>query len=183
MAVEEPNVRAEPGPTDGRARLVEVIRWLFLAALVLDLVGGLITLPRASSLSELQRDLGARQVRSLAFDDGNSLGSVRLVREGSVLGSSRDGVVWRTGTLSYKSAPMDLGSDFGSPAKPVETKDQLRERITAVAGQADVPIRSKADQDLFGRWSLVVILVYLVVLVTLIWGEQPRRTTKWATFW
>jgi hypothetical protein len=163
--------------------LVEVIRWLLVAVLLLDLVVGLITLPRASSLAELRRDLRAGNVRSIAFAGADPVRGTRLVLDRDLVGVTQDAVVWRTGTVTYKSAPMDLGSDFGAPAGGNDTPAALRKRITAVVGEARVPVRSNTDQALLGHWRLTVILVYLILLVTLIRAGQPRRATKWATFW
>jgi hypothetical protein len=183
MAADEPNVRATAGQADARARFVEVFRWLLVAVLLLDLIAGLITLPHASSLADLQRELRAGHVRSLTFVDGNSLRAMQLVRGGLAVSDNGEMVVWRTGTVSYKSAPMDLGTDFGTPAGNDDTSAALRKRIVAVADEAHVPVRSNSDQELLGHWRLTVILVYLILLVTLIQGRQPRRATKWATFW
>jgi len=80
--------------------MVAVIGWVFLAALLPDLVAGLITLPRASSLPDLQRDLRVGHVRSLAFVDGGSVGAIRLSLDGDLLGVDDGAVVWRTGTVS-----------------------------------------------------------------------------------
>jgi hypothetical protein len=164
--------------------LVEAVRWLLLAALLLDLVVGLITLPRDSPVTELQRDLRAGQVRSIAFAGTDPVRGTYLVLDRDSLGLGQNAIVWRTGTLSYKSARLELGSDvFGGPAGDSDTEPALRQRITTAANAAGVPIKRSLDQELLGRWRQTTILVYLILLVTLIRAGQPRRATKWATFW
>jgi hypothetical protein len=175
-------VRATPEYTGGWARAVDVIRWMLVAVLTLDLLAGLVAMPRTSSLAGLRQDLQAGRVRSVTFVEGTELRAMRLVRGGLIRDRSTSIVLWRTGALTYRTAPMDAAGD-GSGTGQDDTTAAVRTRVAAEAHSAGVPVRSDPGVDLLLRWPQTAFLVFLVVLLTMLRAGQPRRATRWATFW
>jgi hypothetical protein len=156
--------RPVDGPvlTDWAARVVDVVRWVAVAVLVADVLVGLVTIPRDSSLDEFQRDLAGGRVRSASVVDPGTLRST-YVLTGHHPGNAdpASAVLWRAGAVGYRLA--DLPRDGSTP------------RLTL--GQAP------ARDDLLQRWSGASTVVLVVLVLVLMLGPQPRRVTKWALFW
>jgi hypothetical protein len=183
MAVQAPSARATPEYTDGWARIVNVIRWLLVAVLLADIAAGLLTQPRQSFLSDLHADLTAGKVRSITFADHDD---VRLFALTSSRITSQDigpVVLWRVGAVDYRVANLRNSPPFiGDEGGPFPFQSRLRSQISRVAGAQRVPVHS-GEQDLLLRFPKVGLLVFLLMLVVLLRGGQPRRATRWATFW
>ena len=151
-----------PVLSDWAARVVDWVRWVAVAVLVADVLLGLLTVPRDSSLHQLRSDLADGTVRSVSVVDPGMLRSTSVLT-GRYPGDDGNGsaVLWRVGTLGYRIA--DLPSD----ASAIPALDQLE------------PTR----HDLLQRGSGTATVVLLGVVLVVMLGPQPRRTTKWALFW
>lgn len=102
MAVQLPNAPATPDYTDGWSRVVDVIRWLLVAVLVLDVAAGLVAQPRESFLDHLHHDLTTGNVRSITFADRNDVRF--LILSTGRFHSEEIGpvVLWRVGPVDYR---------------------------------------------------------------------------------
>jgi hypothetical protein len=182
MAVQT-SAQATPEYTDGWARIVNIIRWLLVALLVADVAAGLLTQPRQSFLSELRADLTAGKVRSITFAYHDEVRPL-LVSDGGFHSADRGPLVlWRVGAVDYRVADLSDGVPFllsGSDSQPGEAG--LRAQISRVAGQRGVPLY-QGGHDLLLRFPQVELLVFLLLMVVLFLGGQPRLATRWATFW
>jgi len=172
--VGEVDTRAAPLPhgpvlTDGAARALDVVRWLLVGALLVDLVLGLVTVPRQADLGELQRDLAAGRVESLSVVTPSDLRSTRVLAGWPPPSDNETSVLWRVGSLGYRNA--DLPGDA--------TPDQLPD----VVAEADSTIPDAVGHDLPLRWPGLGAAVLLILLLTLAAGRQTRRATRWACFW
>jgi hypothetical protein len=172
--------RATPEYTDGYARIVEVVRWLLVAVLVVDCVIGLIVRPHPSTLADLRHDLATGSARSVSFDDSGALPAASV--DGVRLGDSENeswSVRWRTGLVSYRSADLhrDAGSGEFKPAVAVQNR-----QITEAARKNGVAVHWPAT-DLLLRWPHVGFPVLLLLVIVLLLGGQTRLATRWATFW
>jgi hypothetical protein len=183
MAVQAQTARATPEYTDGWARIVNAIRWLLVAVLVVDLAAGLLSQPRPSQLSDLRTDLTAGKVRSITFADHDDVRFFALTS--NRLRSEHLGpvVLWRVGAVDYRVADLTNSAPFlveGGDSQPGEGR--LRSQIRQMAGAHGVPVHTGA-YDLLLRFPQVGQVVFLLLLAVLLRSGQPRRATRWATFW
>ncbi len=156
--------------TDWAARTVDVVRWVLVGLLVLDVLLGLLTLPRPATLGELQRDLAAGRVQSVSIVAPTDLRSTHVL-SGWLPGSDSNGtsVLWRVGDLGYRIAPLP-GSSATDPRRDVVTE--------AVAATPDT-----VGRQLPLRWPGLAAVVLLALVLAIPVAPQPRRVTKWALFW
>jgi hypothetical protein len=183
MAVQAPNARGAPDYTDGWSRVVDVIRWLLVAVLVVDVAAGLVAQPRESFLHDLHHELTAGTVRSVTFVEHDDLRFLILSTGRFRSDEIGPAVLWRVGPVDYRIANLRNGSPFllsGGDSQPGE--DQLRRQISRVAGEHGVPVHS-GGRDLLLRFPQTGSAVCLLLLVVLLFGGQPRLATRWATFW
>jgi hypothetical protein len=184
MTAPAPTMRAAPVYTDGWARIVNVLRWFLVAALVLDAAAGLLAQPRRSVLTDLHSDLAAGKVRSIAFVDHDEVRYFRLTS--GVFRSGDDGpvVLWRVGAVDYRVAHLGYGSTFiqdnGNDSQP--SASRLRAQVEGAARAQHVPIQTGLP-DLLLRFPQVGLVAFLLLLLVMLRGGQPRLATRWATFW
>jgi hypothetical protein len=183
MTALAPTMREAPVYTDGWARLVNIVRWLLVAVLVLDAAAGLLAQPRRSELADLHDDLAAGKVRSIAFVDYDQVRYFRLTY--GAFRPEDDGpvVLWRVGAVDYRVAqlrnsPPFIGAEDGT--EPVD--NQLQSQISRAARTQHVPIQAGVP-DLLFRFPQVGLFVFLLLLLVMLRGGQPRLATRWATFW
>jgi hypothetical protein len=183
MVVGAPSAWAPPEYTDGWARIVDVLRWFLVALLVADAAAGLVTQPRQSVVSDLQQDLAAGKVRSITFADHDELRPLALSEGRFHSADVGPLVLWRVGAVDYRvanlrnSGPFLIGGD-----NPLPGEAGLQSQIFRLARAQNVPVHS-GGHDLLLRFPQVGMLVFLLLLVVLLRGAQPRRATRWATFW
>lgn len=183
MAVQAPSARATPDYTDGWARIVEVIRWLLVAVLVVDAAAGLLSQPRQSLLTDLHHDLTSGKVRSVTFVDHDELRFLALSEGRFHSADAGPLVLWRVGALDYRVASLRNSPPFlagDGDSQPGESR--LRSQISRVAGAQRVPVHSPG-QDLLLRFPQLGLVVFLLLVLVMFLGGQPRLATRWATFW
>jgi hypothetical protein len=183
MTVQAPDARAAPEYTEGWARVVDVIRWLLVAVLVLDAAAGLLAQPRRSTLTDLHDDLAAGNVRSVTFTDHDQVRFFRLVEGAFRSGDAGPVVLWRVGAIDYRVAELRNSPPFvGDEDGPNPVENQLRSQIGRAARAQHVPIQT-GGHDLLLAFPQVGLLVFLLLLLVMLRGGQPRLATRWATFW
>lgn len=75
-----------------------------------------------------------------------------------------------------------LVADVVAGVLPQPGESRLRSEISRVAGPRGVPVYS-GGHDLLLRFPQIGSGIFLLLLVVLLLGGQPRRATRWATFW
>jgi hypothetical protein len=183
MAVQAPKARGATGYTDGWSRVVDVIRWLLVAVLVLDVAAGLVAQPRESFVDQLHHELTTGKVRSVTFVERDDLRFLILSTGRFRSDEIGPAVLWRVGPVDYRIANLRDGSPFllgSGDSQPGE--DQLRRQISRVAAEQGVPVHS-GGRDLLLRFPQIGSAICLLLLVVLLFGGQPRLATRWATFW
>jgi hypothetical protein len=182
MAVQA-TAQVTPEYTDGWARVVNIVRWLLVAVLLADVTAGLLAQPRRSFLSDLHADLTAGKVRSITFADHDGLRPLVVADGGFRSADKGPLVLWRVGTVDYRVADLTDGVPFlasGGDSQPGDLG--LRAQISRLAGQRGVPVH-QGGRDLLLRFPWVGLVALLLLLAVLFLGGQPRRATRWATFW
>ncbi len=169
----EADTRAAPRPegpvlTDWAARSLDAVRWVAIVVLVADVLLGLLTIPRDSTLGELRRDLADDRVQSLSVVAPTDLRTTHVLAGWLPSNDDDIRVLWRVGELGYRVAVL-----------PGASADARRD----VVDEAMSATPDAVGHDLLLRWSGAGTAVLVVLVLVLMLGPQPRRATKWALFW
>lgn len=137
--------------------------------------------PREASDSRLAAAIRTGDVRAIMWDDRSSYG-LEMSGRGQTTTSygDRQWVLWMDSSrvLHRTWVPWAVG-DAG--AAPVDLDATIR--ATARAAETPAPALDGAG---FRPWSMLgwpLLAMELLSVLLLVLGPQPRRKTKWATFW
>ena len=175
--------QVQPGRVERLRSALRLQRVQVLALLVVVVCIGLAAYgtPRQVAGSQLASALRAGDVRAITWDEGASFGLEMAGRgyTGQFYGQQPQQVLWvdAAGALHRTWIPW-------SPTSAA-TEVDLDATIAATA-RADGVAVPQLDGNGLQPWTQLgwpLILVELLSVLVLLWGPQPRRKTKWATFW
>jgi hypothetical protein len=163
-------------------------RWPILAFVVAAQIGAILLFPVKASPGDLASDLAAGRVRSVdvgSFEHDLRVGyGLRLYTANQDL-TSKIAVRWVTSSgLCYQTDLRSLTSDTTGVAVDPDTLD-VAATIRATARTSGVP-----TPKIMPGTSLLELLVtgaavasWALAVLLLVAGPEPRRFTRWGTFW
>ncbi len=173
-----------------RPRWVPVLRALLLTVVGLGVLSWILLTPRAGSAQDFLQDLRAGDVRSYQFtsmEDAVPYPGLFVDDNGS---DSDPHLVWCSATYDcHRVDASDVAflDDMAVSSASAEETDQpsdeqsvVRRVIRDQAANDPPTIRTNASVEWLSQAMGITFLALLVVLIT---GWQPRRSTKWAAFW
>nr|CAA9350371.1 MAG: hypothetical protein AVDCRST_MAG46-2552 [uncultured Nocardioidaceae bacterium] len=167
--------------------LIRLARWPLLVASVLLALASWLTTPLDASLGSLTQDLTEGTVTEvvLGCEVGEAESGFRL-HIGTLPPEERADVCWVT----------ESGLSYGADVPEGPTRQGSRGRLGRVGSDASIwAVIERVDQsvlDADGRlWTETVhdvcnvlgLAIVALLLACLVLGPQPRRLTKWGTFW
>jgi hypothetical protein len=166
--------------------LIRMARWPLLAASVLLAIASWLTTPLDASFGALTRNLAegrmAEVVLGCNVEDAESGFQLHI---GTPLPDEWADVCWRNESgLSYAADVPEAGGRQG--ARGGSGRLSQNAAILAVVETADPTLIEDGHMwtaTVHDVSNLLGLAVFAVLLVCLLVGPQPRRLTKWGTFW
>lgn len=193
MAIDVGHVRDVAETRGPRRHVLQVVAaGLVVVAMALSLWG----MPRQASEAAFGQALRDGQVVGVVPDTGQKVGadlhvglggwfaSSRSSSAGSILWSSTDGRLYRT-TLDSLATLPPVGAATSDDTAGTGTSPtvDVQRSIEATARAASVAVPDQTSLGWAGRLDLPLSVLLLGALILLVMGPQPRRFTKWGTFW
>lgn len=169
-----------------------VLRWTTLALGVVTVVATIFIGVRQADYASLEAALRSGAVDEVTVqshapgieEPRPGVGTVRLQWRANW--QTHSATVWNAGsesTLEGHPRPSDSdisGVIIGAPGPELRT---LNPNVTLTQEQVPSTWGTLGNRDLYGAWAVLPGLLWMLTMLTLLTGPEPRWATRWAWTW